>query len=429
MSSESAPHDRLYDRDFALAMASQMCFVIANTLLAHYARWIEFLGGSVRDVGFVMGCGAIFGLILRPWMGQWINRLGPQTMWLIGYAVFAVGCIGNLLLYDLGPGIYLLRSCLVLGAAIVFTSSLTYITHTAPVHRQAEAIGILGSGGFIGMLLGPVLGDVILAASERVRGDFVLLFVAASLGSLVPAALVLCMRKTNVRHRGAPVTLADFFRTTARHWPGTIILVNLAFGACMTAPFVFLSSYVDQEQLRITGVSVIGLFFWCYAGWGLVIRIGLRRLPQRRGRRKVLLAGLVFMGAGMFAYALVDAAHPWRIVVPSLICGTGHALIFHTMMSLAVETFPSPVRGTGSALALMMLDMGTIVGAPLFGQIAETAGYAAMFATIGSITLFSALAYTLASIPVWQRRSAERKKTELRDSVIPAPLATEESVA
>ena len=51
--------ERLYDRNFLIAFASQTCFVGANTLMAHYARWIEFLGGDLRQVGYIMG-------VLRP---------------------------------------------------------------------------------------------------------------------------------------------------------------------------------------------------------------------------------------------------------------------------------------------------------------------------------------------------------------------------
>ncbi len=330
--------------------------------MAHYARWIDFLGGSVRQVGLIMGAGAILGVTLRPWMGQWINRLGPRTMWLVGFGVFSLGSFGNLLLTELNPAIYLFRSCLVLGPAIVFASSLTYITQSAPPHRRTEAIGILGAGGFLGMLVGPALGDLLLSA-ERTRGDFMMLFIVAGLGCMVPAFLLCFLTAPAGQRDKSAVRFMDFVRTTRRHWPGTILLVDLAFGVCMTVPFVFLASYVDQKSLRISGISVIGLFFWCYAGWGLTVRVTLRRLPEQLGRRKLLLVGMLFMSVGMFCFWLVDANTPWMIVIPALITGTGHGLMFHTMTSLTIEPFPASVRGTGSALALMMLDVGTIAGA------------------------------------------------------------------
>ena len=82
--------DRLYDRNFWLAFISQSCFVSANTLMAHYSRWIEYLGGSLSQVGLIMGAGALLGLLLRPWMAQWINRLGARVMWAFGLILFAV---------------------------------------------------------------------------------------------------------------------------------------------------------------------------------------------------------------------------------------------------------------------------------------------------------------------------------------------------
>ena len=50
-----------------------LLFVIANARLTHYARWVEFLGGTVADVGWVMGLGAGLALVARPWIGQFIN--------------------------------------------------------------------------------------------------------------------------------------------------------------------------------------------------------------------------------------------------------------------------------------------------------------------------------------------------------------------
>ncbi len=386
-------NDRLYDRNFVLAILSQACFMIANTLMAHYARWIEFLGGDLAQIGSIMGLGACAGLALRPWMAGWINRIGAKSMWGIGYAVFSMGAIANLLLSDLGPAIYLCRAGNVFGTAIVFASSLTYISQTTPESRRTEAIGILGVGGFLGMLIGPYLGDFFLDVGTRQRGDFVWLFLVAAVGNLLPAALLLLMRSPgNDRVRG-PVRLSEFIAISRRHWPGMILLVNIAFGICMAGPFVFLASFVDQVPVRFSSVSVIGVFFWCYAGLAICIRLLLRRLPDRIGSRKVLAVGTLLMSVGMFAYGLVDASHPWLIIVPALLTGAGHGLMFHTMTALTLERFPVEVRGTGSALGLMMLDIGLLAGAPVLGQIGDRFGPSVMFLSIGVFCSLAMLAY------------------------------------
>jgi hypothetical protein len=79
------PSARLYDRTFVIAILSQMGFVLGNTLMAHYGRWIEHLGGNVGHVGSIMGLGAISAVVCRPWLGQLINKLGSRTTWAIGY--------------------------------------------------------------------------------------------------------------------------------------------------------------------------------------------------------------------------------------------------------------------------------------------------------------------------------------------------------
>ena len=298
--------DRLYDRNFLLAMASQTCFVIANTLMAHYARWIEFLGGDLRQVGSIMGLGAFLGLLLRPWLAQWINRLGARTMWVVGYGVFAASSIANLMLIEIGPMIYILRSSLFVGTAIVFTSGLTYISQTAPDHRRVEAIGIFGIGGFLGMLIGPFLGDLFL--SQREWNNFAVLFVVAAIANILPAIGLFFLRPTDSEGTNSSLRLREFVKVARWHWPGMILLVDLTFGVCMSGPFIFVASFVDGAALQTGRVSVIGLFFLCYAGMGITVRLSSRRLPDRIGARKVLLVGMLFMAAGMLCFGLVSAA-------------------------------------------------------------------------------------------------------------------------
>lgn len=85
----------LYQRNFAIAFVAQTLFVLATTLLLHYARWISFLGGDERDIGLVMGLGPIVGLLLRPWLGQWIDRLGPRAGCALGCATLAICALGK----------------------------------------------------------------------------------------------------------------------------------------------------------------------------------------------------------------------------------------------------------------------------------------------------------------------------------------------
>lgn len=405
--SPASSSQRLYTPTFLLVLLSQSVFVMGNTLMTHHTRWVKALGGTEHDVGYVMGFGAFVGLIVRPWMAQWINRIGARTMWGIGYLIFAVGALSNLLLHELTLPVYVVRSIFGFGSAVVFASSLTYVTQISPQARRTEAIGIVGAGGFIGMLVGPALGDMLIGSPNPAEGDFFGLFVAAGLFMVLPGCLLTLLPPTRLSETPAAVSLKDFLKTIERHWPGMILLVDFAFGLCMTVPFGFLATFIDVEQLMIPGISVIGLYFWSYAGWGLTVRVGLRKWPDQVGRRKILLVGMLFMTVGMFSYLLIDRDHVWMIIVPALICGTGHALMFHTMTALTLERFPYEVRGTGSTFSLMTLETGMICGAPILGIIAEHS-YHQMFVVLGIFVGSVAVLYFCSSVPIWKERARLR---------------------
>jgi hypothetical protein len=227
---------KLYDSNFFIALLSQTSFVIANTLLAHYARWIEFLGGNLQQVGWVMGIGAASGLVLRPFLAQCINRLGAKTTWGLGYVIFAIAAAANYFLVEIHVTLFVLRALTILGTALVFASGLTYISQVAPESRRTEAIGTLGCGGFLGMLVGPVLGDFFLHSEVRTRPEFLTLFFVAAAANLVPLILLCFLRSPDPNHLKKQPTQnqswdsGQFFKTIIQYWPGRIVYVDFVFG-------------------------------------------------------------------------------------------------------------------------------------------------------------------------------------------------------
>jgi MFS family permease len=402
---------RLYDRNFALTFVSNLLFVTANTLLAHFARWVTFLDGDKRDIGWIMGVGAVSAVLLRAWIGGWIDRIGPRRTWAVGNCLFIVTTLGYLALDDLGPAIYLLRVVNVLATAIVFTSILVYMSHTVHPTRLVEAIGSMGAAGFMGMMIGPLTGGILLDGATRSYDDFVRLFgTVAGLAFLGLISLVL-VRPVPPHPDAQQTAFFHYLQTVRRHWPGSILIISMTFGVCMAVPFGFLVEFIDAAGLEPIAlgplrINPMGTFFLIYASWGLFLRIILRRLPERIGRRRQVALGMVFMAAGMLCYPLVD--HTRLLVLPALLCGTAHSLTFHTMTGLVMQSFPSELRGVGAALALMALDGGMVCGGPLLGQVAYYAGYSAMFTCIAAICSAAVVVFWI-TIPA--RKSADEQPT------------------
>ena len=377
----------------------------ANTLLVHFARWVSFLGGDERDVGWLTSVGAISAVLLRTWIGGWIDRIGPRRTWATGSVLFIVTTLAYLVVDELGPAIYLLRVVNVLSTAIVFTSVLVYVSHTVPPTRLVEAIGSLGAAGFVGMMIGPLIGGIFLDGATRTYGDFVWLFVTASGIAFVGLCALRTIRPAPPHPEARPT---PFLPTVRQYGPAIILPVVLTFGVCMAVPFMFLAKFIDTAKLESISagplrINPMGTYFLIYAPWALFLRILLRRLPERIGRRRQLAIGMGFMTVGMACFPLVDRT--WMLVLPALFCGTAHSLSFHTMTALVMQSFPSQLRGIGAALALMALDGGYVCGGPLLGQVAHHVGYDAMFLCIAGLCATAVIALSLA-IRYRQRRSA-----------------------
>ena len=396
--------------------------MIAAMLMSHYARWIVYLGGSVEDVGWIMGCGAMAAFLLRPIAGSCIDRMGARSAWLLGLLVFLTALLANLSIHEIDAGIYAARAFLLVGAGLVFSSGMTLVTHNSPQHRRTEAIGMFGASGFVAMFAGPMIGDVILGAGQRTRTDFHTLFYVSAVAVALSATLLLCIRDRKPGHGESPVHFSAAIKSVWRYWPGAITLVSFAFGMFLTVPFVFLVSYVDDLQLRTAFLSPVGLFFLGYGGWGFVVRLGLRRVPDRLGRRKVLLAGLTLNSVGLFCFLAIGPDSSWMILLPGVLCGSGHALCNPTINALILDHFPDHFRGMGCTLSLMIVDSGAILGAPLLGMIAERTGYAGMFITAGCVALAAMLYLWWNTVPIWRARREEAIRAASTIATISEPF-------
>ena len=142
------------------------------------------------------------------------------------------------------------------------------------------------------------------------------MFVTAGAAIVIPSALLLLLPRLEKRQTERTGGLIRFVQICRQHWPGPIVLVNLAFGICMTVPFVFLPTFVDEQKIQLGNWSTIGVFFWIYAGWGVTLRVVFRRLPEKLGRHRVLYAGILSMVLAMGSLTVRVPAKLWLMHIP-----------------------------------------------------------------------------------------------------------------
>ena len=167
-----------------------------------------------------------------------------------------------------------------------------------------------------------------------------------------------------------------------------ILLVAFSFGMV----FCFQSSFLERLA-EAQSFGNIKLFFVAYCLTAILFRVVFRRLPQRIGRSRTVVLGLVLLGAGLLS--LVGASTELGLMLPGLLMGAGHCFIFPSMVDLAADCFPASKRGTGTALVLGAGDLGLLVGYVLLGELIDVSDFDAAVRALVAVVGVSALCFLL----------------------------------
>ncbi len=189
-----------YGAAFWYCYAANIAQMIAVSVLFRYADFVLALGGDDVLLGWITGVGMTGSLIARVAQGAAIDRVGPRTVWVLSLTAFIMAQFGHCLLTSVhGPQVYLLRTLMMIGIAGAFGASLTHVSLLAPPGRMGEYIGVLGSSGFIGLALGPWLGDALLADVPATRQAMLRMFVWAAAAGLAALLLAFALAERRLR--------------------------------------------------------------------------------------------------------------------------------------------------------------------------------------------------------------------------------------
>ena len=167
MSPAQAPPTRLFTRTFAILSAATLAYFVADGLTLPTAPRFAAgpLGADSVGVGLSIGAFSVTALLLRPWTGRLSDRYGRRPMMLVGSALLTVA----LLLYVVSVNLPIfIAARLLMGAAeaFVFVAAFAAAADLAPDDRRGEALSVFSLALYVGIGIGPPIGEAILAAAD-----------------------------------------------------------------------------------------------------------------------------------------------------------------------------------------------------------------------------------------------------------------------
>jgi MFS family permease len=370
--------DRLVTPRFVLIALAALCYFVGFAMmLPTLPRYVEGeLEGSRLAVGVVVGAFGVSAGLLRPLAGSIGDRYGRRWLLVVGTLVAGVSFLGYPLVAAI-PALVALRMVTGLGEAGAFVGAATAAQDLAPGHRRGEAASYFSLAVYVGLGVGPILGEELAR-----RGGFDLVCVVAGLLGFVAAGLGLSIPRDLGRNPDSALRPERFLHPAAVR-PGILLTLSLIGFVGFTA---FVALYLDS----LTGsANNTGPLFLLYALIVLALRLAGARLPDTLGPRRTGTFSFSTIALGLGVIAAWPAVA--GVYVGTMIMAVGLAFSFPALFVLMMADVPDHQRSHAIASFSFFFDVSGAVGAPLLGLIAQVGdqraafGAGALFALAGLV--------------------------------------------
>ncbi len=347
---------------FALITLSALAYFVGiGMLLPTLPRYVESeLQGGELAVGLVAGVFGVSAGLVRPWLGRLGDVYGRRIL-LVGGSLLSGLAILMYPLWASIPFLIGLRIVSGLGEAGTFIGAAVSTQDLAPDHRRGEAASYFSLAVYVGVGLGPFLGELIDKRSGFTAVATVtagLLFVSSILGFAVPNATGIEPRQSKRKGFLHPASVA----------PGLLLALSLIGFIGYTT---FLALYLD----RLGGgedTGSAGPVFILYSVIVIAFRLFLADLPDRLGPRRSGILAFLFISAGLGMVAVWGTLV--GVYVGTAILACGMAFNYPALFLLVMAKSEASERGFAIASFGFFFDAAGALGPLVLGLVIFVTG-------------------------------------------------------
>ncbi|MEG4085770.1 MFS transporter [Microcoleus sp. POL10_C6] len=343
------------------------------SLLPTLPLYVQFVGGTKQQIGFVMGAFAIGLLLSRPQLGKIADSRGRKQVLLLGALVAAIAPFGYLLAQSI-PLLLLIRIFHGISIAAFTTAYSALVTDLSPPGKRGELIGYMSLVNPIGLAVGPAIGGFVQAWV----GYTPLFAMSAAF-----AAMAIFFTCKVAEPNFADLTLSDSLsedKNSQKYWqmlwnprvriPALVLLVvGLVFGTLST----FMPLFIQETKANLNP----GLFYSTAAIASFGIRVVTGRASDKYGRGLFISGGLICYAVSMLL--LYFANNSSAFLIAALVEGCAGGTVLPMMVTLMSDRCEPHERGRLFSLCIGGFDLGIAIAGPTLGFVAEQVGYRNMF--------------------------------------------------
>ena len=386
----------LVTRPFLILSATALVFFVAGSIVLPVVAPFATgpLGSDAAGAGLAFGAFAVGALILRPVVGVAADRFGRRPLLLVG-ALLTVAALAFHLVVDSLLLFVVARAMLGIAEAFFVVAVFAAGADLAPEDRRGEALNLLSLSLYVGLAIGPAIGEIVLRT-----GGFAAVWLVSLGLTVVAAGLSLTVPETS------PTILrpadGDAPRSRLIHpaaiFPGVLILAGTAG---MAGFFAFLPLHAAK-----VGMEGAGLPLAVYAGLVIGLRLVFAKLPDQVGPARVSGWALAVGAVGLAILGVLPSST--GVLVGTVVFALGVAFLMPGLLTLAVSRVSEMERGSVVGTASAFLDLAFGVAPALLGIVAANVGFGGVFLA-GAMA--SAFGFIL--LLAWTARSRESRVARL----------------
>lgn len=361
------------------------------SLLPTLPLYIEDIGATKQQIGFVMGSFAIGLLLFRPLLGQLADKKGRKIVLIIGLLSAAIAPIGYNLVQSV-PLLLVIRAFHGISIAAFSTAFLALVADIAPVENRGELIGYMSLVNPLGMAIGPALGGYLmetygytaLFTLSTVLACFGLLFSVPIINPMVEAEEQVINQDINSDSSFWLKLLAPRIRIPAI----LLLIIGLTIGNLHT----FVTLFIKSTEVDLNP----GLYYTVLAMASFCSRFFCGKASDRFGRGLFITLSLICYTLAMLL--LLSANSSVGFLLAATVQGIGGGTIIPMISAMITDRSYPQERGRTFGLCMIGFDVGVALAGPIFGGIAQQIGYRNIFGFNSAITLIAIIIFiTLSS--------------------------------
>ncbi|WP_445249700.1 MFS transporter [Microcoleus sp. OTE_8_concoct_300] len=343
------------------------------SLLPTLPLYVQSVGGTKQQIGFVMGAFAIGLLLSRAQLGKLADSRGRKIVLLVGASVATIAPLGYLLAQSI-PLLLLLRAFHGISIAAFTTAYSALVTDLSPPGKRGELIGYMSLVSPIGLAFGPAIGGFVQAWV-----GYTPLFAMSATFAATAVFFTCQIAEPNFAELTKSDSLSEA-KNNPKYWqllwnrrvrvPALVLLVvGLVFGTLST----FMPLFIQETKANLNP----GLFYSTAAIASFGMRVVTGRASDKYGRGLFISGGLICYVLSMLL--LYFANNSGAFLISALFEGCAGGTVMPMMVTLMSDRCEPHERGRLFSLCIGGFDLGLAIAGPTLGFVAEQVGYRNMF--------------------------------------------------